>query len=167
VFEVGVAEAFTRLKNLVVNWAKDVFSTVIAPLKKVGSFVSGLFGGETHTIDVSKVRIPSVNETVVQGARNVAAGLGTEGEGARRVIAGVESPGSLAGGIARARPGVGQGPMVTNAPKTNVQIDVKASPGMDEEKLAQATAREVSKVIDKQNRSAMNALVPSLAGVSR
>jgi hypothetical protein len=54
---------------------------------------------------------------------------------------------------------------VTNAPQTNVEINVKASPGMNEEKLSKAVARETEKVIDRKNREAMKALVPAVAGV--
>jgi hypothetical protein len=105
-----------------------------------------LFGGAGKALKVT-----AIDETIVKGAK--------------QAVGGVQAPGTLAGGMARARPGAGKPVGVTNAPETNVQVDVKATPGMNEERLGQSVAREVSKVIDKQNRAAINALVPARAGV--
>lgn len=163
VFEVNIIDAFIRLKDTIVTWAKDIFGIVTKPLKRVSSFVSSLFGGEE-----TEVKIKTVEETVVEGTKRIPKDTRSLVEGAKQIterVRGPEESRALAGGIAKARPSVGREVAVTNAPSTSVQIDVKATPGMNEEKLAQVTAREVSKVIDTKNREAMNALVPAVAGV--
>lgn len=47
------------------------------------------------------------------------------------------------------------------APQTNVNVNVKATPGMDEKKLAGEVARQVGNAVERQNRAAMAALSSS------
>ena len=50
------------------------------------------------------------------------------------------------------------------AQNTNVQINVKALPGMDEKRLANEVGRQFHNEKNRQNRAAMRALVPGTAG---
>lgn len=51
----------------------------------------------------------------------------------------------------------------TFAPTANMSIQVNAAPGMSEETLANSVSRQVSRVLEKQNREAMQSLVPRKA----
>lgn len=68
-----------------------------------------------------------------------------------------------AAGVGGVAPGGRGATNYMNAPKTTVQIDIKAAPGMSEEGVGKAAAAEIGKILDKQNRDAMKSLAPQKA----
>jgi len=133
VFEVGIVEALNRLGEKVRNWANGLLDTIAAPFKKAASFL-GLMDEEPKG---------AVGGAVGAGARTALA-AGAMGQG---VIPGAARAAATAG--------------VSNInQKTDVQINVKGTPGMSEAKLGGEVARQVGAMLEKQNRAAMNALVP-------
>jgi hypothetical protein len=126
-------EHIKEIWSPIVTWFEN---NIIDPLVKVFGKVSGFFGGG------KKPAPPAVG-----GARTVAGGAGAGGPaGGPRTVGPVTTSSSI-----------------FNQQKTNVQVDIKATPGMSEERLGKAAASEIDKVLDKRNRSAMQALAPQKA----
>lgn len=162
IFEVGFVGALDRLRIQVLDWANSVLDTIQKPFKAVSKWIAKIAGKPFEvatTMDVNEPSVKGFLETVAQGKSTVA---GIEA-GPQAFGSGLNMGNALAGPI-KAKPGTGARPTVVDN-KTDVKIDIKGSPGMDEGKLAQEVGRQVGKVLDKQNRAAIQALTPTVSGL--
>jgi hypothetical protein len=142
---------FVDLWNDVVAGIMKFVEKVKAPFQKVAGFLDSIFGsGETKGS-------PKIETKVKTGSPKIL--------GMKSVIdaSKVRGAGALAGGA-----GVSAAPtnnITTVDQRTDVKIDVKGTPGMNEGTLASEVARQVKQVIDKKNRSTMKAFTPATGGI--
>ena len=116
------------------NFASSALDTIISPFKSAKDYIAGLFGGDEG----------DTAATTARGLGNVA----------------------TAGSAAMAAPLASAAPSRSGnvfSPQTSVGVNVTATPGMNEERLAQAVARQVENAIESQNRMAIQALSPAAA----
>jgi len=132
-FYDGVVEVLDKVWVAVADWAVKVGDAIASPFKAAGEWISGLLGSK-----------PEVEATVKRGSPPI--------EGIKTLVQGPRGIGATAVTAPQRGGGLNQ--------STDVQINVKAAPGMDEQRLATEVARRVGSEIQRQNRAAMRALVP-------
>lgn len=158
---------------LLKSWAQVAIDSVLAPFRKVKEWIGKLFGGG---------KAAELEVGITRTEKTAAGAPGAQAPGApftpmrpapfppinERTILMARGMANVAqaGPVAFAPPSVQMTPArgpVTIAPQTKVEVQVNATPGMDEAKLAQQVAKQVENAIESQNRLAIQALTPAAA----
>jgi len=130
----SMQDALNGWLEMLGNFASSALDAIVSPFKSAKNYIAGLFGGDEG----------GTAATTARGLGNVA----TAGPAAMATPLASASP-SRSGNIF--------------SPQTSVGVNVTAAPGMNEERLAQAVARQVENAIESQNRMAIQALSPAAA----
>jgi hypothetical protein len=135
VFLGGLGTALNNVWVEISHWTDKVWNTLTKPFRKFGNFVKNL--------------MPA----------NVKEFLGFDVSKLKRITDVAQLPRTES--FTRFQEVVQR---ASNNFNTDIKIDVKGTPGMDEKKLAAEVSRQVSGAMDRQNRQAMRAVTPALAG---
>jgi len=151
--------------DAVVGWASDVISAIAKPFKAVGKWIGGLFGSEAEEAG-AKAEAELAKLRKLQSGAGATAGVGAGArwtDGAKEAMSIAARPGATLAAPA-VYPMAGRGGGIVNQPSTKIDVRVQAAPGMSEEVLAGAVARQVAAATERENRATMRALVPAAAG---
>jgi hypothetical protein len=135
--------------STVKSWRDWWYNTFIAPIERT-------FYALNNTVDTILNNIKSSFISWVAGMKSAMPSWLQKwiGGGTKAVVTGGPTP----------RPGTAAGGGMAINNQTKVDVSVKATPGMDEKKLATEVGKRVKDAINKQNQETMRALTPLPAG---
>lgn len=152
----------TGVKDFIVGWSREAADLITAPFKAAGEWL-GLLDDKPPSGGVQSAAgewLGLLDDKSPSGGVQSAAAAG-----ARGLLGSVSPKGSPRGGIAGSKAlGRAGSSSLINAPNTTISVEVKASPGMDEKRLGQEVAKQITKHTDKQNRAAMRVFTRSPSG---